>query len=376
MFYTSASEDESFNRTPLHLSSARTPHRVGGVKGRNPMAHRGSLTTSNNNSLQKYATYELVEREKHCRVAMDIEEDRERWKLHRHQLKLQEEVQRQGKFLKEYNNNNANSFSQKYTRSGSGVMVSSPLLPQTPQTRMTPKYYNDCSSASEGDPTPKRTTSLLMTSSEKKRNFVVQGIELENTPTPPASVEPSRAVPIVVQPTTMNVALGRHVVHRQGDVDVQAIVDGLKDTYWMSRPAKNQWIYVDLEDQYECITLRLLFDDRFYATSFRVEVSLDAKDWLCIRDRRGLKAPGEIGNRFWAEINLSSARGRYVRMWPTQTNNNQDCMKLHCLEVLVLTSSPEMPDTLLHNDEHMMMEMEEETVATVPANDGLSRSAV
>eukprot|EP00760_Papus_ankaliazontas_P034808 PhM_4_TR7500/c0_g1_i2/m.48560 len=219
--------------------------------------------------LQSSRFFELVEREKHQRVSIDIDEDRARWKLHRAHLKRKSELLY------------SRDASDLTSGSGSEVESVSPLIPEAPQLH--------------------------------------------------------------------NAALGRHVVHRHGAGVAQCVVDGHKDTFWISSPARNQWIYVDLEFVTKCTTLRLLFNDQLFATAFRVEVSCDAREWVCVRDRRGLRSPSSLGNRFWAEINLSNARGRYVRFWPTATSTEDDILKLHCLEVLapiVATNVSTMPPKL------------------------------
>jgi len=306
-----------------------------------------------------FSTYEIVEREQHQRASLDIEEDRERWRLHRHHLKWN--------------------------------VTTPPKAPRQQlratqfQSYMTPRYYGDgadtnSSSDMGREPSQQSINHNLsgLTISPKAKPYVTPSLYPRTTtqvsPTPVAGVTMSPkdiqrsqrggrrpfahstnfldTAQETASLSVCNMALGKLVVHRQGDVEPQALVDGHKETCWMSRPAKHQWVYVDLESVQDCTTLRLLFDDRYYATSFRIEVSTNAQDWVCVRDRRNLKAPSNVGNRFWAEINLCNARGRYVRIWPTLTNNEQDCMKLHCLEVLVAVPEPEtIPGGSLGSDD-------------------------
>lgn len=296
-----------------------------------------------------FSTYEIVEREQHQRASLDIEEDRERWRLHRHHLKWNvttppkaprqlRATQFQSYMTPRYYGDGADTNSssdmgrepsqQSINHNLSGLTIS----PKAKKPYVTPCLYPR--TTTQVSPTPEAGLTMSPKDIQRsqrggRRPFAHSTNFLDTTAQETATL------------SVCNMALGKLVVHRQGDVEPQALVDGHKETCWMSRPAKHQWVYVDLESVQDCTTLRLLFDDRYYATSFRIEVSTNAQDWVCVRDRRNLKAPSNVGNRFWAEINLCNARGRYVRIWPTLTNNEQDCMKLHCLEVMVAVPEPE-----------------------------------
>ncbi|MER5200387.1 discoidin domain-containing protein [Streptomyces sp. NPDC002755] len=95
----------------------------------------------------------------------------------------------------------------------------------------------------------------------------------------------------------------------EGVFSARSAVDGDPGTRWSSAFADPQWIQVDLGVRAEISRVALNWEAA-YATSFRIEVSDDARTWTVLH-RTATGAGG-------AQSLTVTGAGRYVRMYGTQ----------------------------------------------------------
>lgn len=85
-----------------------------------------------------------------------------------------------------------------------------------------------------------------------------------------------------------NVALNKPVVasaiRASTTLTPNLITDGKTNTRWASEYQDNQWIYVDLLAKTDITSIRIHWHTD-YATSYRVEGSLDGSDWFVVYDQ-------------------------------------------------------------------------------------------
>jgi len=138
---------------------------------------------------------------------------------------------------------------------------------------------------------------------------------------------PPPQAPVVTPPRTANLALGKPVTVSSiwgGSFAGSNAVDGNTATRWCSSPSsKAQWICVDLGSRRDIRQVRLNWEQAS-ASSYKIQVSDDANSWTDIYSTT-------TGNAGIDHITGLSARGRYVRMY--ETNTGTSCYSLWEFEV-------------------------------------------
>lgn len=139
---------------------------------------------------------------------------------------------------------------------------------------------------------------------------------IKNISVRPASMlkEPSTTPPEVNIPAG-SVATNKKVyassVESNSTNAAENAVDGNIATRWASQYSDPQWIYVDLEKEYEIERIYIEWETA-YASQYKIQVSNDATSWTDVVTQ--FNGDGDID-----DITLSTtAKGRYVRVYCTQ----------------------------------------------------------
>lgn len=126
------------------------------------------------------------------------------------------------------------------------------------------------------------------------------------TPIPPTpTITPSPTPPDLInlnKPVTVSSIESQE---RAGEL----AVDGSGDTRWASERSDPQWLYVDLEGQYDISRVQIHWEGA-YGRQYKIQVSDDANTWTDVFTEYG-------GDGGLDDITLS-ATGRYVRMYGQQ----------------------------------------------------------
>jgi hypothetical protein len=92
----------------------------------------------------------------------------------------------------------------------------------------------------------------------------------------------------VSDPATIDRALGRPAFassHVDGKSAPMSAVDGNPETFWVSAPADQEWIVVDLGRVYELTRVVLEWGD-VHARAYDIEVSYDSRNWVVVAEER------------------------------------------------------------------------------------------
>lgn len=119
---------------------------------------------------------------------------------------------------------------------------------------------------------------------------------------------------IVAQP---NVALGRNATsssNENGSLIPGNAVDGNMSTRWSSSYSNNQWIAIDLLDQYDFTEVKLFWETAL-GKDFNIEVSDDGVIWTLAKSITGNTV---LNNT----IDISGNSGRFVRMYGLTRGTN------------------------------------------------------
>src|SRR4030095_17102687 len=110
---------------------------------------------------------------------------------------------------------------------------------------------------------------------------------------------------------TQNIALNKPVVTSsvQGSLIGSRAVDGNTSTRWSSAASDPQWIYVDLGNQYNITSVKIIWSSA-YGRNYTIGVSNNASSWTTIKTISG--------NTSTTNTNAVSGTGRYVRIYGTQ----------------------------------------------------------
>src|SRR5438477_323846 len=110
---------------------------------------------------------------------------------------------------------------------------------------------------------------------------------------------------------TQNIALNRPVVTSSvsGSFTGRLAVDGSTSTRWASAASDPQWIYVDLVNQYNVTTVKIIWASA-YGKNYTIGVSNNASTWTTIKTISN--------NTSLTNTNSVTGTGRYVRIYGTQ----------------------------------------------------------
>jgi len=189
-------------------------------------------------------------------------------------------------------------------RVGDRVATIDPSAGETPDPRPT-------ATGLAGEPVP---------SSEPS---VIESAPIESAPTakasatisPSLSLSPSPSLTGRPNPSKTNLALHKKAESRsdeQPGYSAASAVDGNLTTRWSSGFSDPQWIRVDLAAVWSVTDIKLDWENA-YATSYHVDVSLDAKHWTTVY--RTTTGSGGI-----RDIPIRATPARYVRMYGTKRN--------------------------------------------------------
>lgn len=119
------------------------------------------------------------------------------------------------------------------------------------------------------------------------------------------------------EPGTGNLALYHGVrVHtssnefRKFAANPQAVIDGDSNSRWSSRYGDNEWIYLDLAQDYFIERARLFWEGA-YAREYRIQISRDGEQWKDVY----VESNGDGGTD---EVMFNPVKARYVRMYATR----------------------------------------------------------
>ncbi|MBM6996846.1 discoidin domain-containing protein [Paenibacillus sp. DXFW5] len=106
--------------------------------------------------------------------------------------------------------------------------------------------------------------------------------------------------------------------------------DIYRTSYWSSDHSDNEWIYVDLQDQYVIHKVRLNWE-KAYGKSYKIQVSNDAHTWMDVYSTT-------MGNGGIEDISFNPVSARYVRMQGVQqgTGNGYSLYEFKVYEDLPL----------------------------------------
>ena len=127
--------------------------------------------------------------------------------------------------------------------------------------------------------------------------------------------ETTTEVPTTVEETTSNdisetnIALNKTVYSSSNEndsVDAPKAFDGDMSTRWSSAWADNQWVYVDLGENYNVAKVKVFWEAAF-ATQFKIQVSTDAANWQDV---------ATLGDTYCKDydVEFTPVNARYVRM--------------------------------------------------------------
>lgn len=113
--------------------------------------------------------------------------------------------------------------------------------------------------------------------------------------------------------------------------------DIYRTSYWGSNDSDNEWIYVDLQDQYLIHKVRLNWE-KAYGKSYKIQVSNDAVTWTDVYSTT-------TGNGGIDDISFSPVNARYVRMQGVQqgTGNGYSLNEFNVYEAVPLNLAEGMP---------------------------------
>jgi type 1 glutamine amidotransferase len=119
------------------------------------------------------------------------------------------------------------------------------------------------------------------------------------------------------EPGTGNLALYHNVrVHtssneyRKFTTNPEKVIDGDSNSRWSSSYGDDEWIYLDLVQDYLIERVRLFWEGA-YAREYRIQVSRDSEQWKDVYVERD--GDGEID-----EVAFNPIKARYVRMYGTR----------------------------------------------------------
>lgn len=165
--------------------------------------------------------------------------------------------------------------------------------------------------------------------------------------------EPSTEAPTTEVPTTsmidsnINIAANKTAYSSSDENDTlgaSKAFDGDKGTRWSSTWTDNQWIYVDLGENYNVSKVKVFWEAAF-ATQFKIQVSTDASNWQDV---------AVLGDTYCKDydVEFASVNARYVRILGV-TRGTQYGFSIYEVEVYATpsTGNPDPQDiSLLSKD--------------------------
>jgi len=116
--------------------------------------------------------------------------------------------------------------------------------------------------------------------------------------------------------------------------------DGIKsmDSRWSSQYSDPQWLCVDLEDVYNIKRIKLTWQGVAYATSYKIQVSLDKVNWMDVYSTT--QGDGDVD-----DIEIEPTDARYVRMYGTVRNSQYG----YSIQEFEVYDTTETTDQVAHN---------------------------
>ncbi|MDR3713758.1 MAG: discoidin domain-containing protein, partial [Puia sp.] len=122
------------------------------------------------------------------------------------------------------------------------------------------------------------------------------------------------------QPTCLmsNIAAGQPVASSRYDDGAVNVVDGNNTTFWYPETDGDQWIYVDLGQNYTLCKVVLLWNEWKGQDTFKVQFSTDTTHWTDLAYNTAEPVSGPTGSNYQmttVDLSTNTMSGRYLRIY-------------------------------------------------------------